>query len=380
MTGTTLFEAAPELWRGPCVDPAALLSPLVEQLRSVEVLQRSLRKTGGTVADVRRLGRLLREEIVLQVPYEGPTRVSLTEPATLRNTLAAVSPGIRLDIRTDGSGLPSYYLYRTSSDYFGVFSLILEDYHRFKAFDDFGGVWDPVTSTSRHGAVERLLRLSPLRREAEIVCRELSRGIVTPTAPDPLSGWVDSRADRRASLDQLLYDAGRLVFDAAWHDDQRLAFATCELLDMPRFRCTLELLYLCLGGDLTRLRAVGGGRRGAALTSLFRRGYPQPAIVALVRRLADGDGAAVSIARRDAEVAWRRLARLFSGLMQSTGGMVGYPGDTPLYKIVLASWRRIGELRGLRNTGAIVAGRETDAKAWEIARSVVGDLTWKGAG
>ncbi len=346
-----------------------LLRPYLRQLSLYDHLLTRMRLTGGTVSDLRRLAQLLEQEFVVELPYVGQERASLTTPARLRGQLHLISQGLRLDIRTGDHGFPTHYLYRTSTDYFGTFTLVLEDLFRSAAFDERTSAWDPVSSTTRYGEVQRVLRLSPFRTAAEEVCRNLPGTFSAP--PDTGVFGFFGGTDARPTTDQLLYDAGRLFFDAAWHDDQRLALAACRLLDMPRFRHALELVYLCLGGDLTRLRSIAATARGEALRRFFRNGYNQPAFVALLTLLPNCHGAALSTLRSQAEQSYRRLARYFAKLMTDADCLATFPGSPPLYKLVLANYRRLDALRPLRTPAITAAASNTDARAWELATELL---------
>ena len=92
---------------------------------------------------------------------------------------------------------------------------------------------------------------------------------------------ADAEADRR------LYRIGNLVLRAAWHDDQRLAMSAAQHFRLPAFQQAIELVYLCLSGDLSELRVAAAE---PAVTEFFRKVYPQPAIATLLDRLPELPG------------------------------------------------------------------------------------------
>jgi len=326
----------------------AALQPLLRHLEVYESTLDLLRRKGGKVRDIHRLMELMRRPIQFPGAPEGP-EASLAKPARIRDRLHALHAGIDLELRKGPVGFPVHYVFRTSCDYFGNYTLILEDLHRGWDYDRFDARWDRFASATRYGEVDRLLRLSPLRPAIE----------------------ATAGLDR---ADVLLYTAGRALFDAAWHDDQRLACAASELLDLPRFRSTLELCYLCLGGDLSRLRQALLGPLGTPLTAVITAADPGGALQRLIRALPATDGAQLSGLREAAHRAFPRLDAAFATLMRSPRVFDRFPANLSLFKILVAHYRRLDRIRPLLNADARRAGAALEDAAVGIGEEILGPL------
>ena len=330
---------------GPLRSPDGALGPLLRHLGVYESLLGRLRLKGGKVRDLHGLMELMRRPIRFPGAPPGP-EASLAKPGPLRERLRSLWAGVDLEIRRGPVGFPVHYLFRTSRDYFGNYTLLLEDLHRGDDYDRFDAPWDRFTSATRYGEVDRLLRLSPLRPVAVV-------------AAGP------------SGADAVLYTAGRTLFDAAWHDDQRLACAAAELLGLPRFRSALELLYLCLGGDLSRLRQALLGPQGPRLPPVVAAADPGGALLALVRALPTTDGAQLSGVREAAHRAFPRLGAAFADLMRTRRALDRSPGDLPLFKLLVAHYRRLDRLRPLLGDLAHRAGESLERAAAEITEEVL---------
>ncbi|MFH1531623.1 MAG: hypothetical protein ABIK09_12920 [Pseudomonadota bacterium] len=341
-----------ETWgvaRQPRISLDAALQPLLRHLGVYESILGLLRHEGGRVQDLHRLLELMRRPIRFPGLPDGP-EASLAEPARIRDRLHRLHAGVDLELRKGPVGFPVHYLFRTSRDDFGNYTLILDDLHRGGDYDRFDARWDRFASATRYGEVDRLLRLSPLRPAAEA-------------------------AAGRSDADVLLYTAGRTLFDAAWHDDQRLACAAAELLELPRFRSTLELCYLCLGGDLSRLRQALLGPWGAPLTAVVAAADPGGALLRLVDALPATDGAQLSGLREAAHRGFPRLGAAFAALMRSQRTLDRFPADLPLFKILVAHYRRLDRVRPLLNADARRAGAALEDAAIGIGEEILGPLS-----
>jgi hypothetical protein len=327
----------------------AALAPLLRHLGVYEALLGRLRRKGGKVQDLHGLMELMRRPLRFPGAPLGPD-ASLATPGPLRERLRRLQAGVDIEIRRGPVGFPVHYLFRTSRDYFGNYALILEDLHRGADYDRFDAPWDRFTSATRYGEVDRLLRLAPLR-------------------PAAVAAGGDS------GVDAILYTAGRTLFDAAWHDDQRLACAAAELLELPRFRSTLELLYLCLGGDLSRLRQALLGPWGASLPAVVSAADPGGALASLTRALPGAEGAALSRLREAAHRAFPHLGAAFSALMLTRRPLDRSPADLPLFKVLVAHYRRLDQLRPLLSDDVRCAATVLEHTAAELSEEILAPLT-----
>ncbi len=327
------------------------LQPLLSLLQVYESYLGTLRQKGGRVQDLQHLMELMRRPIrfpgALVAP--GEPEASLAEPARIRRRLYSLQAGLDLEIRKGPVGFPVHYLFRTSRDYFGNYTLILEDLHRGRDYDRFDAHWDRFASATRYGEVDRLLRLSPLRTVAEA-------------------------ADPTRNADAILYTAGRALFDAAWHDDQRLACAAAELLGLPVFRSTLELFYLCLGGDLSRLRQALMVDPGGQLTAVITAADPGGALTRLASALPATDGVQLSSLREAAHRGFPRLGKAFADLMQTRRALDRSPEELPLFKLLVAHYRRLDRIRPLLTADVRRAGEALEDAAAGIADEVIEPL------
>jgi hypothetical protein len=331
------------------VDVGAALQPLLRTLHVYESMVGLLRRKGGTVRDLRRLMEMMRRPIRFPGLLEGP-EATLESPARLRDRLRELYAGVELEIRRGPVGFPTHYLYRTSRDFFGNYTLILEDLHRGSDYDGFDARWERFASVTRYGETDRLLRLSPLR-------------------------FTASLAAGPAGADGVLYLAGRALFDIAWGDEQRLAAAAAELLDMPRFRSALEVLSLCLGSELSPLRQALIGPHGKALLMVVDDADPGGAVAALGRRLVEvEDGALLSRLRQAAHGHFQRLDHEFRELMGTREVFPGTPGGVTLFQVLVANYRRLDALRPHLAPEVLRRAARLDATARELSEALLAPL------
>ncbi len=331
------------------------LRPLLRRLNQYGKLLQRLKTEGGKVRDLRQLTQLLATPIKLRGRFGGDKRVPLTEPQAVRSYLSSVHHGLRFEIRTAKHGFPLYYLARTSSDYFGTYSLILEDYYRSPGYEEHDPDWERFSCTTRFGEAERLLRLSPYRMWAEDRAAheaEEPPAVEADEADDDNKsafgygsfGYGRSSYRDELTADRLLYTVGRYVLDAAWHEDQRFAGGVAELLHMTAFRETMELLALCLGANLSSLRSVAMSKRGEAATAFFASAYRNKPIHTLLQALPEVEGPALVQFRERARTLYPKLATSFGKLMRFEGGLSCFQSSQPVYRSFIANYRRLGLL------------------------------------
>jgi hypothetical protein len=153
-----------------------------------------------------------------------------------------------------------------------------------------------------------------------------------------------------------------------WHEDQRPAFAASWVLHLDRFSQALELLYLCLTGDLCELRAVANDEFSRFFTDV----YPQPAVRAFLQMLECADGAALASFPQKALPLYRRLSTSFGSFLKKEVAWGDRKLKLPLYKILFGNF---GHLDIVRN---VLAGNEEVEKAArsleEASGAVIGEI------
>jgi hypothetical protein len=140
-----------------------------------------------------------------------------------------------------------------------------------------------------------------------------------------------------ACVDDALYHVGRHVFQAAWHDDQRPGTLTARHFDLPCFQQAIELLYLCLSGELCELRNALDEK----LIGFFESIYPQPSIYAFLGLLNELDGTTINELPRKALKQYLRLSTAFSHFLNTEVPWGRKHVKTALYKLIFANFDRL---------------------------------------
>ena len=161
---------------------------------------------------------------------------------------------LHMNIRMLDTGMPVYYICRVERDYWMEYSLIVEDLYRSPSY-----TWQD----------DRFAKLMYMGHEIYFLRLSLFRKSLTELLSDQENGIADKR-----EVDEYIYRLGRYIFQAAWHEDQRPGMLTAEHFGLAKFYHAIELLYLCLSGELCQLRSTIDDR----LLSFFEKAYPQPAI------------------------------------------------------------------------------------------------------
>ena len=348
-------------------DARKALEPLLDHIRQYDLLRRKLEEEGGNISELGRVTELLSHPICLKGSFRD-SKVALVDQASIRTALFDVGcPDVHVDIRQLATAMPVYYFCRIRRDYWSEYSLIVEDLYQSAGYP----IVDERFIRLMDGGHETYyLRLSQFR-ENVATSRQYSRRSCRaeasarrrnePAAPHqhPLTALTPQRVQsprctvlpqysRRYEpaastpapdtlTDDLLYHAGRHVFQAAWHEDQRPGMLTAAHFGLPDFSQAIELLYLCLSGELCELRQAADDR----LLAFFEHTYPQPALRAFLEKLAGHDGAAINDIPRAALAAYARLSTAFSRFL---GVDVPWGRDAiprPLYKLVFANFARL---------------------------------------
>lgn len=246
--------------------------------------------------------------------FQGASQVKLKTPETLRNAIRAVDFDLRIDVRRLDTGMPAYYICRVNQDYWGEYCLIVEDIymsHGYPLMDErFVGLMSMGHETYH-------IRLSQFREGVAKLAK----------AKDP-AGQV---------VDEILCHIGRHIFQAAWHEDQRLGITAANSFGLKHFRDCVELLYLCLSGELCELRSAVD----KSMVTFFQSVYPQPAIHTFLELLCRIDGEGLNTFPRRAMQLYGRLSRAFSRFLsiEVTWGCRGM--KTPIWKLLYGNFSRV---------------------------------------
>jgi hypothetical protein len=358
MLDAPVFWSAPGEWRKSVgagtddwwsrrapVDRRKTLAPVLDQLRRLDALRLKLEREGGTVKDLAAVTRLLNETLRVDGHF-GASACCLRDQRALRTALLDVDYDLHHDVRQLAHRLPVYYICRTRRDFWGEYSLVVEDFHQ---------------SPGYAIADERFVRLMDVGHDVYFLrlahLRDAARAMLGDGSADGLA------------VDALLYELGRHVFQAAWHEDQRLGILVAGHFHLPAFRRAIELLYLCLSGELCELRHA----ITPEMLRFFVEAYEQPAIYRFLLRLRDLDGTMITDLPRQGRVLYKRLGLAFSRCL-GVEVLWGFGRRmTPLWKIVYGNLTRLDQVSRQLRLEPKVAGacgrleQEAEAVIEELA-------------
>jgi hypothetical protein len=327
----------------PRIDVQQALRPLRQQLDRYDTLRTRLQAHGGRVSDLQTITALLNEKLVFTSRW-GETRAALTEQTDLRAALRDIDYDLHLAVRQLESGMPVYYLCRIRSGFWSEYSLIVEDLYRSPGYPSAD---DRFVKLMSFGHETFHLRLAQFRDGVKQMLRQ-------------------DEADEQKSarqVDRLLYDLGRHVFQAAWHEDQQIGVLVAEQFGLPNFRAAIELLYLCLSGELCELRAVVT----PPMLQFFTQVYPQPALGACLERLQHLDGEALNKLPQQALRLYARMAEEFGRFLKVEVPWGQRQVQVPLWKLVFGNAYRlplVGQALAKTETMRTAAARlEAEAQA-----------------
>jgi hypothetical protein len=324
------------------------IGSLLEHLEAYDRLRLTLEQLGGTVADLQRITSHLQMPVPIRGGFADGV-AKLTEQAKLQGLLRDVHDGIRLDVRQRPSGMPVYYVCRIQADYWSDSRLIAEDYYLSSGYPLAD---ERFVRLMRSGHEVFFLRLSPLRGAAKLV--------------------FDKSNPTDDEIDDALFDAGQLVLQSAWHEDQRMASKVSRCFHLPCALETIELLYLCLSADLSGVRDGTSPR----VLRFFEQVYPQPAIRGLLGMLGDADGTAIAEFPRRAKRRYGKLLTAFGKFLATEIPWGRQNMQTPLWKLIYANYGRL-QIVGdaLRDHPAVCAARTTlEAEAATIRENVLAQV------
>ena len=324
------------------------LAPLISHLRKYDRLRARYENQGVQMRGVEEITAHLLKSIKLKTPRGPEVSLSLADQRSMRYAISDVGDyNLRISVRNAKSRMPTYYLCRTRSSYWTDYKLILEDLYM---SPDYPILDERFVKLMRNGHEEFHLRLSHLR--------------------DGVGRMAEEEEKASAEeIDRSLKYVGEEVFQAAWHEDQRLALAVAQEFEIPQFRQALELLYLCLSGDLCALRNMNS----KYLKAFFAKAYPQPAIAQLLKMLHDMDGADLNEVPERALKLYAELSHSFSKLLhiETPWGRTG--ADLPIYKLVFANTTRMPTLgKALKDLKSV---REAADNLDAEAANIISELT-----
>lgn len=323
------------------------LKPLIRQIERWDRRRIRLEQAGGDLADLEKMALILHQPFRIRTRY-GTSECRLSDPGGVRRDLLDLDPDLHLEVKQTATRMPVYYLCRRQRDFWSQYSLVVEDYYLSPGYP----LQDERFVKLMSGGHENCyLRLSPFRQPL----RELLSATDSATARDP---------------DRVLRQVGKHVFQAAWHDDQRFAFAVADQFGLHAFRQAIELLYLCLGSELCELR--GGVREDVLI--FFRHIYPQPVLHAFLQGLGHLDGGGLNAVARCAGDFYGVLLRAFGHFL---GIELWWPPGSaalPLFKLMTANYGRLRALGSLlqENEALAEAIGYIEGVADNVSRSILG--------
>jgi len=243
--------------------------------------------------------------------------------------------------------MPVFYICRIRRDHWSEYSLIVEDLYMSPGYSI---VDDRFVKLMSAGHENYFLRLSQFRRQLQKHNRT-------------------RKETGSQKIDDFLYELGRYVLQAAWHEDQRLGFLVADLLRLPEFFQAVELLYLCLSAELCELR----GAVNSNLRLFFEKIYPQPAILAFLDILTDLEGDMLNTLPLHAIRLYSNLSIAFSKFLATEVSWSTQKSKTPLWKILYANFSRLEtvarDLTGDKRLSK--AGRKLENQSRGIINSVI---------
>ena len=304
---TSCYVPKPEL------TDAALVEPVRSHVRRCDELRTELEQHGGNSESLNQIAIALQTPISIAGRFRD-YKLPLTEPARLQSVIQQESNWrVHLEIRQRDSMLPVYYLCRLDVDYFLRYRLILEDYW---VSPGFPMVDRRFVRLMEQGREKYYLRLSPFREDTARIVPQ------------------DNRMER--TIDTVLYNVGRFVLQAAWHEDQRLALYVAEHFQLPLFQQAIELLYLCLDSQLCELRNA----LTPSMQRFFETVYRQPAIAGMLRGLRDLDGGSLNDISQSALDEYRELTKTFSQFLNAPVVWKN-EASAPLHSLILSNLFRL---------------------------------------
>jgi hypothetical protein len=298
------------------LDIHSALMPLISQIRKYDALRLKLEREGGNVAHLNEITFILSEVFSIKGRF-GEKKARLKNQDSVLTAIRDMDWDLHLDIRQLHTYMPVYYLFRVRRDYWGEYSLIAEDFYMSPGY--------PVTD-------KRFIRAMSMGHEVFFLrLSQFRKGLAG------IESVVDDALDER--IDSILYALGRNVFSAAWHEDQMLGILTAKHLGLPNFHEAIELLYLCLSGELCELR--GAVTTDKKMIQFFKEVYKQQAICSLLELLNNMDGRMLNDLPRRAGGLYKRLLQAFSDFLGVEVKWGSRNLQMPVWKLLYGNFSRL---------------------------------------
>jgi hypothetical protein len=297
-------------------DAKIVLDPLLQQIRYYDELRMKLEKRGGDLSVLHEISEALSKEFSITDPFGDVLHASLVETEQLHQMLFFAGRfEVRLSIRQTDAGMPVYYLCRIHQDIWSEYSLIVEDLYCSPGYPT---IDDRFVKLMVGGHERYHLRLSQFRKS-------LAKMLLSQNETS------------EQKVDEILYTAGRHIYHAAWHEDQLPAVLCALHFSLPKFKQAVELLYVCLSGELCELR----GTIDDHLLQFFRKVDFQPAIAEFLKLLKVLEGSTINEIPDKALKLYCRLNQAFSRFLRIDVSWGEGQVPVPLYKLVFANFSRL---------------------------------------
>jgi len=328
------------------IDIDESLKPLIQMLKVYDHHRKILEDKGGHISNLDDLTKLLTTPMKIETRYEKAT-ASLVDQMKLRQVVRDIYRGLRINVRQLPNQMPVFYICRIRRDHWSEYSLIVEDLYMSPGYPIVDNRFIKLMSS---GHENYFLRLSQFRKQIKKYNRNQK----------------ESSAEK---IDDYLYELGRYLLQAAWHEDQRLGFLVADLLRLPEFFQAVELLYLCLSAELCELR----GAVNDNLRLFFEKIYPQPAILAFLEILTGLEGDMLNTLPLHAIRLYRNLSIAFSKFLATEVAWSTQKSKIPLWKILYANFSRLDMVARnlIGDKGLSKAGRKLENQSEAIINSVI---------
>jgi hypothetical protein len=292
-----------------------LLSPLLNILSKYDDRRIKLELYGGKTHDLIDLTQIIRRPVKIHDSFN-TYEFSLADPAGIKYFLNCnCGFDFHLDIRMLDTGMPVYYLSRVKKDYWSEYSLIIEDIYISPGYTFIDNRFAKLMSS---GHESYFLRISTLREASQQL-------------------FYSTEQQVYEDLDEFLYTIGKHIFQAAWHEDQRPGMLCAENLGLINFPRAVELLYLCLSGELCELRS----KIDPLITEFFRKVYKQPVIHDFLVKLEKMEGSEINEIQVKALKLYSRLTNAFGRFLKTEVIWGCRSIQVPLYKLIFGNFPRL---------------------------------------
>ena len=293
------------------------VAPLIKQLTKYDRLRLQLESVGGDLSLLVAITNTLSEPIRIQGASRSHT-LSLIDQGGFRSMLYDLGEfTCYLQIRRLDTGMPVYYFCRTEYDYRSTYSIIMEDLYMSPGYPLFD---ERFLKIMRHGHEEYFLRLSSFSKKTmQMLAKDSTKKV------------------QEEEVDELLGNVGRYILQAAWHEDQFVGITAARYFLLPWFQRAIELLYLCLSGELCEIRRV----INQEVNHFFIHVYEQPAIHYFLGLLNQLDGEALCRVPQKALKLYPRLTRHFGDFLRVELPWGQQRNLIPLYKLLFANFWRL---------------------------------------